>query len=114
MNELLADARSPRGLSRDTLRRLNDVLKNAKVKLTHLGHWRKMKNLGASYPASHTDIHLLTHSLTHSYYHTVSRCLTLYPGPASNSPESAFDVNGALLPTSLVSTHITHLCQGSV
>lgn len=44
MKDFLADSR--RGIHPRALDQMNDVVKNSKVKLVHLGHWRKIKALG--------------------------------------------------------------------
>jgi hypothetical protein len=42
-NDMMQEASGPRGLDPRRLKSVSDAIKNAKVKLTHLGHWKKSK-----------------------------------------------------------------------
>jgi hypothetical protein len=49
----LRECQSPAGLSERAKNRINDVIKNAKIKLIHIGHSRKARELGP--PSNHPD-----------------------------------------------------------
>jgi hypothetical protein len=52
--DMLRDATSRQGIQKRRVEMISEAIKNAKVRITHLGHWRKAKGIGppADSPAS--------------------------------------------------------------
>lgn len=72
LQEFVTACRSPKGLHRDAVNSINEGIKNCKIKLTHIGHWRKSKSLG---PASNSKDSEFNHNGTkmtvEKYFQTV-------------------------------------------
>ena len=46
VDDMIREASSPSGMNRKALKDINDAIKNAKVKVSHLGHYKKAHCLG--------------------------------------------------------------------
>ena len=53
LQDFCREASSARGLDRGVLKKIDATIKNAKVSIRHLGHWRKARSLGP--PSNHPD-----------------------------------------------------------
>lgn len=86
LQEFVAACRAPQGLRRNISDAITEGIKNCKIKLTHIGHWRKAKSLG---PASNSPDSMFDHNGTRvtvdKYFQTVYR--DKLPGGKLRYPE---------------------------